>query len=119
MGRQGYFPQRIEGIRSPSLASDEVLALCKTERDALLVSMTLSGLTYDEVAARIGVTKQAVNKWTRKGIPHERVTAFCNATGTRLVEQYIRWQLAKRQIARQLRESDRIAQIVEAARAAA
>jgi phage terminase Nu1 subunit (DNA packaging protein) len=119
MGRQGYFPQRIEGVRTPALASDDTLALCKSERDALLVSITLSGLTYEEIASRIGVTKQAVSKWTRKGIPHERVRAFCNATGSRLVEQFIRWQLAKRQMTQQMREADRIAAIVETARAAA
>ena len=119
MGTQAYFPQRMEAIRSPVMASDDTLALCKTERDALLVSITLSGLTYQEIADRIGVTKQAVNKWTRKGIPHERVRAFCNATQTRLVEQFIKWELAKRQVFNQMRESDRIAAIVEQARAAA
>lgn len=118
VNRQALFPQRIEAVRGPALASDEVLALCKTERHALLASVTLSGLTYEEIAARIGVTKQAVNKWTRKGIPHERVRAFCNATNTRLVEQFIRWELAKRQMNHQMREADRIAAIVETARAA-
>jgi hypothetical protein len=118
VNRQGYFPQRIEAVRSPELVSDETLALCKTERDALLASITISGLTYDEIGARIGVTKQAVNKWTRKGIPHHRVRAFCNAVGNRLVEQFIQWELMKRQMRRQLRESDRIAAIVEQARAA-
>ncbi len=98
------------------MADDETIALCKTERDALLVSVTLSGLTYDEIASRIGVSKQAVNKWTRKGIPPNRVRAFCNAVGTRLVEQFIRWQIAKRAVFNQMRESDRIAQIVEQAR---
>jgi transposase len=118
VNRQAYFPQRIEAVRGPQLASDDTLALCKSERDALLVSVTLSGLTYEEIAARIGVSKQAVNKWTRKGIPASRVTAFCNATSTRLVEQFIQWELAKRQMRHQMREADRIAAIVEQARAA-
>lgn len=115
MGRQGLFPQRIEGIRSPSLAPPETLRLCRSERDAVLASITLSGLTYDEIGARIGVTKQAVNKWTRKGIPGGRVTAFCNATGTRLLEQYIGLQNALRAAEGRIRERDYIAQIVRAA----
>ncbi len=118
MTRQAYFPQRIEAVRGPRIASDDTLALCHNEREAMLASVTISGLTYEEIAARIGVSKQAVNSWTRKGIPSNRVTAFCNATQTRLVEQFIQWELAKRQMRHQMREADRIAAIVEQARAA-
>lgn len=115
MGRSTFLPRRIEGVRSPALAEDRMVRLCDSERDAFLASVTLSGLTYDEIGARIGVSKQAVNKWARNGVPHARVKAFCNATGTLLLEQYIRVELAKRQVYGQLREADRIAAIVQVA----
>lgn len=100
-------------------AAEDTLRLCTSERDALLVSITLSGLTYDELGARIGVSKQAVHKWTREGIPHKRVRAFCNATGTRLLEQYIDLQRALRAAQHRTREADRIAAIAAHTRAAA
>lgn len=118
MNRQGFLPARIEGIRSPAMACDETLRLCKTERHAFLASVTISGLTYEEIGLRLGITKQAVNKWGRGGVPHKRVRAFCNATGTRLLEQFIAWESAKRSAFNQLREADRIAQIVAQAVAA-
>lgn len=111
MSRQGFLPHRIEAVRSPSMASDETLRLCSSERDAVLVSIQLSGLTYEEIGKRIGVTKQAVEKWTRKGIPGKRERAFMNATGTRLVEQYRQLQAAIRTAQGRVRESDRIAHI--------
>jgi len=93
------------------MASDETLQLCKSDRDAVLVSIQLSGLTYSEIGARCGVTKQAVEKWARKGIPGTRERAFMNATGTRLVEQYRLLQAALRMVQGRQRESDRIAHI--------
>ena len=108
-------PRRIEGVRSPALAGPETLRLCRSERDAALASITLSGLTYAEIGARCGVTKQAVEKWTRKGVPHARLRAFCNATGTRLVEQYIELEKALRAAEGRIRERDYIATIVRAA----
>ena len=116
MVRQSFLPPRIEAVRSPVLETPDTLSLCHSERDALLTSITISGLSYEEIGNRIGVSKQAVGKWTRKGIPHERVRAFCNATGTRLVEQYIKWERAKREVFNQMREADRIEAIVEQAR---
>lgn len=115
MDRQGLLPRRIEGIRSPALADRETLRLCRSERDAVLASITISKLTYTEIGARIGVTKQAVEKWTRLGVPSARVTAFCNATGTRLVEQYIALERALREAEGHIRERDHIAAIVRAA----
>ncbi|HEY1035059.1 MAG TPA: hypothetical protein VGE09_08760 [Pseudoxanthomonas sp.] len=115
MRGQGLLPRRIEGVRSPSLACRETLRLCRSERDAVLASVALSKLTYAEIGARCGVTKQAVEKWTRKGIPSARVMAFCNATGTRLVEQYIELERALRVADGRMRELDYIAAIVRAA----
>jgi hypothetical protein len=113
------FPQRIEGIRSPAPASDATLRMCATERDAVLVSIQLSGLTLGELGARIGVTKQAIHKWERAGVPSHRVRAFCNATGTRLLEQYIELQRALRAAQGVVRERDRIAAIASHSQAVA
>lgn len=120
MAGRGFLPGRVEGVRSPAMASDETLRLCGSERDAVLVSVQLSGLTYEEIGKRIGVTKQAVNKWTEKGVPHSRIPAFCNATGTQLVRQYLELQKALRAAQGRIREVDRIAHIASySARAAA
>jgi hypothetical protein len=105
-------PQRIEGIASPRLADERTLRLCMSEQDAVVASIRLSGLTLDEIAARIGVTKQAVSKWQGTGVPAKRLAAFQNATGVRLVQQYLDMERAFR-IARGLvREQDRIDAIV-------
>lgn len=109
-------PPRIEGVRTPSSASEETLRLCRSERDAVLASIQLSGLTYEEIGARIGVTKQAVHKWVENGVPSRRVTAFCNATGTLLLDQYLRLQRAMREAMGQQRERDRIAHIASFSR---
>lgn len=116
MASREFLPNRIEGVRSPASASDETLRLCASERDAVLVSIQLSGLTYDEIGSRIGVTKQAVHAWTEKGIPNNRVGAFCNATGTLLVRQYLELQKAIRAAQGRVRECDRIAHIASMAR---
>lgn len=115
MKRQALFQQRIEGIRSPSLATHDMLRMCRTERDAVLASIALSKLTYSEIGARCGVTKQAVEKWARYGIPEARMRAFTNATGTRLVEQYHALQEALRIAEGHIRERDHIAAIVRCA----
>ncbi|MDQ3039069.1 MAG: hypothetical protein M3R16_04605, partial [Pseudomonadota bacterium] len=75
----------------------------------------MSGLTYAEIGARCGVTKQAVEKWTRKGVPGGRVRAFGNATGTRLVEQYVELERALRAAEGHIRERDYIDAIARAA----
>lgn len=115
MKRQPLFQQRIEGIRSASLAPHDMLRLCRTERDAVLASIALSTLTYSEIGARCGVSKQAVEKWARHGVPEARLRAFCNATGTRLVEQYVALQAAMREVEGHMREQDYIDAIVRAA----
>lgn len=111
-------PQRIEGLQSPKPASFDVLRLCANERDAALVSLRLSHLTQKELAARIGVSPQALSKWMREGVPGGRVRAFCNATGTRLLEQFHALHHAMREAAGAPRESERIARIAAIAEAA-
>ena len=101
-------PHRIEGIRSARPASDDVLRMCASERDAFLVSVQLSGLTYEEIGARIGVSKQGVHKWREQGVPHKRTQAFCNATGTLLVIQFREFEKAMRVAQGRVREADRI-----------
>jgi hypothetical protein len=111
MGSRGFLPHRVEGVRSPERASRQQLSRCLTERDAFLSSVAISHLTYDEIGARVGVTRQAVHKWGREGVPHKRVRAFCNATGTLLLEQWLFHDRAYREVEGRLRERDRIAAI--------
>lgn len=119
MIRQELLPHRIEALRSPAPASSEMLRLCRSERDAVLTSIALSGLTYAEIGARCGVSKQAVEKWARKGIPHsrthDRMAQFCVATGTLLPAQYDALQMALRAAEGHTRERDYIQSIVRAA----
>lgn len=115
MRTNGLLPPRIEGVRSPALASDSKLRMCNSERDAVLASIAMCGLTYTEIGARCGVTKQAVYKWARKGVPEERITAFCNATGTLLVKQQIALEQFLRDQSGHPREHDRIMAIARAA----
>jgi hypothetical protein len=119
VGRSQFLPSRIEGVRSARPASCDELRLCATERDAFLVSVQLSGLTYEDLAARIGVSKQAVHKWGREGVPHKRLSAFSNATGTTLVAQFIQFDRLLKQAAHGQRESDRIDAIAHQIRSAA
>ncbi len=119
MRRNEFLPIRLEGVRSAQPATTDQLRLCTTERDAFLVSVQLSGLTYEELAARIGVSKQAVHKWGREGVPHKRLAAFSNATGTTLVSQFIQFDRLLKQAAHGQRESDRIAAIASQIRSVA
>jgi hypothetical protein len=92
-------------------ADTRTVRSCFCETDAVKVSIRLSTLTYAEIGARVGVTKQAVEKWTRAGLPQNRTTAFQNATGTLLVSQYRAMERAEREAAGAIRERDRIASI--------
>lgn len=105
-------PQRIEAVRGPRDADERTLRLCFSEADAVTASIRLSGLTLEEIGARVGVSKQAVNKWQANGLPHKRTAAFCNATGTNLVRQYRDLERALRLASGKNRESDRIASII-------
>jgi len=119
MGSSTFLPHRIEGVRSPEHATRDQLSRCRTERDAFLASVAISHLTYDEIGARIGVSRQAVHKWGREGVPHKRVRAFCNATGTLLLEQWLAHDRAYREVEGRLRERDRIAAIASYSQVAA
>jgi hypothetical protein len=119
MGSGSFLPARIEGIRTAKTADLPTLRLCHSERDAFLASVTISGLTYDELGARLGISRQAVHKWGRGGVPHKRIRAFCNATGTLLLAQFLELERLMKQAAQGVRESDRIRAIADAARAAA
>lgn len=116
-------PRRIEGIRSPVPADLRTVRACYCESDAIRASITISGLTYTEIGARIGVSKQAVEKWARQGLPAkskpDRLTAFQNATGTLLVSQYRAIERAEREAAGRVRERDRIAAIASYSQQAA
>lgn len=115
MGECGQLlPARIEAVASPRAAADETLRLCRSHTDAIAASVQLSGLTYREIAARMGVSKSIVNAWARGGreIPARRVRAFCNATGTLLVQQYQAFERALREATGRQRERDRIAEII-------
>lgn len=105
-------PARLEGIASPRNADERTLRLCMSEQDAVVASIRLSGLTLEEIGARVGVTKQAVSLWQTTGVPDKRTRAFINATGTRLVAQYRDMERAFRIARGMARESDRIAAIV-------
>jgi len=109
---------RIEAVASARLATTETLRLCATERDAVLVSIRMSGCSLETLGDRIGVTKQAVSKWARDGVPSRRVRAFCNATGSLLLQQYTDLQRAMRASQGMARECDRIADIAKHTEAA-
>lgn len=83
--------------------------MCLSEQDAVVASIRLSGLTLTEIAARCGVSKVAVCKWQRNGVPHRRIAAFQNATGVRLLQQYLDMERAMRIARGMVREQDRIA----------
>lgn len=105
-------------VQSARPAPFDVLRLCGSERDAVLVSVRMSKLSQATIAARMGVSKQAVSKWLQSGVPGDRVTQFCNVTGTSLLAQYIAMHRAFRDASGAPRESDRIAQIAALAVAA-
>lgn len=110
----GLLPNRIEGIRTPRDADERTLRLCFSERDAVLASIALSGLTYREIAARMGVSKSLVNAYAKgeRELTDKRTTAFCNATGTNLVRQYRAMERAIREALGRIKARDRIASIV-------
>jgi hypothetical protein len=103
-----FLPRRIEGVPTPRDADEKTLRLCFSEQDAVVVSIRLSGLSLDEIGARIGVSKQAVSKWQTAGLPAKRTQAFLNATGTNLVRQYRQMERAIREATGKGRERDRI-----------
>lgn len=90
------------------------MRMCFTEQDAIVASIQLSGLTYREIAARMGASKSLVNALAKgeRGLTDRRTNAFCNATGTNLVRQYRDMERALREAAGRAKARDRIAAIV-------
>lgn len=111
--QQTLIRQRIEGVRSPRNADERTLRMCFAEQDAIAASVALSGLTYREIAARMGVSKSLVNSWVKgeRGLTQRRTAAFCNATGTNLIRQYREMERALREAAGRTYYRDRIATI--------
>lgn len=107
-------PARIEGIRSPRNADERTLRMCFSEADAIVASVTLSGFTYREIAARMGKSKSLVHAMAKgeRNLSHKLTAAFCNATGTNLIRQYRDMERALREAAGRQRARDRIAAIV-------
>ena len=112
--QQTLIPQRIEAVASPKLADERTLRMCFSEADAVAASILLSGLTFREIAARMGASKSLVNALAKgeRNLTRKRTKAFCNATGTLLVVQYREMQKALEAAAGRVRERDRLATIV-------
>lgn len=115
-----FLPQRIEGVPSPKMADERTLRMCFSEQDAIIASITLSGLTYREIATRMGRSKSLVNAMAKgeRGLSRKNTPAFCNATGTLLVIQYREMVRALEQATGRVRERDRMAAIVAPTRMA-
>lgn len=107
-------PQRIEGVPSPKMADERTLRMCFSEQDAIIASITLSGLTYREIATRMGRSKSLVNAMAKgeRGLSRKNTPAFCHATGTLLVIQYREMVRALEQATGRVKERDRMAAIV-------
>lgn len=113
-------PQRLEAVAGPKLADERTLRMCFSERDAIAASVALSGLTYREIAARMGKSKSLVNAMVKgeRRLSHKNTRAFCNATGTLLVVQYREMVKALDAAAGRVKERDRLAAIVAPTRQA-
>jgi transcriptional regulator with XRE-family HTH domain len=107
-------PPRIEAIQSARLADEKTLRLCFSEADAVMASIALSGLTYREIAARMGRSKSLVNAMAKgeRGLSPKNTAAFCNATGTLLIVQYREMVRALDVAIGRIKERDRLAAIV-------
>ena len=107
-------PRRLEAIQSARLADERTLRLCFSEADAITASIALSGLTYREIAARMGRSKSLVNAIAKgeRLLAIKNTAAFCNATGTLLVVQYREMVRALDIAAGRVKERDRMAAIV-------
>jgi hypothetical protein len=96
------------------MADERTLRMCFTEQDAIAASIALSGLTYREIAARMGKSKSLVNAMAKgeRGLSRRNTTAFCNATGTLLIVQYREMVKALDAAAGRVKLRDRLASIV-------
>lgn len=104
----------------PRDADEHTLRLCFSEQDAIVASIQLSGLTYREVAKRMGKSKSLVNAIAKgeRELTNKNTGAFCKATGTTLVIQYREMQRGINRAMGKVRERDRIAAIVAPTRQA-
>lgn len=98
----------------PRNADEHTLRACFTEADAIKASIALSGLTYRELAARMGRGKTLVGMLAKgeRGVNKKLTPAFCAATGTNLLIQYRAMEIALREAMGRIRERDRIAAII-------
>lgn len=46
--------------------------------------------TFTEAAAALGVSREAVRKWVRDGVPAERVRLICETTGWQVTPHQLR-----------------------------
>lgn len=106
-------PQRIEGV-GPRNADERTLRMCFTEQDAINGAILLSGMTYRDIAARMGKSKSLVNALAKgeRTLTDRNTAAFCNATGNNLVRQYRDMERALREAAGRTKARDRMAAIV-------
>lgn len=107
---KSLLPQRIEAVASAKMADERTLRMCFSEQDAIVASITLSGLTYREIAARMGKSKSLVNAIAKgeRQLSPRTTQAFCNATGTLLVIQYREMERALREASGRVRCRDRM-----------
>lgn len=107
-------PQRIEAVASPRMADERTLRMCFSEQDAIAASVTLSGLTYREIALRMGRSKSLIEAMVggERNLTKKNTPAFCNATGTLLVVQYREMRKALDEATGRVRARDRMAAIV-------
>lgn len=98
----------------PRNADEKTLRLCFNESDAIKASIALSGLTYREIAERMGRGKSLVGAMAKgeRGVNAKLTPAFCAATGTNLLTQYREMDRALREAMGRIRERDRVAAII-------
>lgn len=111
---ESLIPRRLEAVPSPKLADEKTLRMCFSEQDAINASIALSGLTYREIAARMGKSKSLVNAMAKgeRELARKNTNAFCHATGTLLVVQYREMVKAMDAAMGRVKERDRMASIV-------
>jgi hypothetical protein len=107
---ESLIPRRLEAVPSPKLADEKTLRMCFSEQDAISASIALSGLTYREIAARMGKSRSLVNAMAKgeRELTRKNTNAFCHATGTLLICQYREMRKAMDAAMGRVRERDRM-----------
>ena len=109
-------------LPAPTDAPRNVLAMCQSECDALLVALTHRGKKPRTWFAKaLGVSRSYFSEITKgtKALPDWMVTPLCVLTGTNLVAQYRDLQKALRMVGATESESARIERIALELRRAA